>query len=161
MMYHIWECIVNDIQLLACINHRKMLILIKMLMIAVDWSRTAGSSTATAPNLHEPPVCFLCQPAQLSATAKGEQMAFSFLPSQACVSISRQHPYWKPAGRILGKYYWAGFSRVSTEKCRKGRNDAGMTRSNLYADCDETEEETIRGICLLPLVTTFRREGKY
>lgn len=113
--------IVNDIQLLACINHRKMLMLIKMLMISVDWSRTAGSSAVTAPSLLEPPVCFPHHPAQLSATARGEQMAFYFLPSQACVSISWQNPYWKPNGRILGKYYWTRFSRVSPEKMQKRR----------------------------------------
>lgn len=57
-----------------------------------------------------------------------------------------QHPNWKPAGRIFGKYYWTEFSRVSTEKCRKGGDDAGMTRNNLHADCGDTEEETW-GIC--------------
>lgn len=130
--------IVNDVQLLACNSHRKMLILIKMIMISVAWSRAASSWTVNGPSFHEPPACFRRQPAQLSATARREQMAFSFLPSQASVSISLTaslpETSWQDIRQILLNTVFQGKCR----KMQKGGNDAGMTRNKLHADCDET-----------------------
>lgn len=157
-MYHIWECIVSDIQLLACINHRKMLMLIKMLMISVDWSRAAGSSTVTAQASW---TSCLFSASACPAVCHSQRRANDFpsCPSQACV-VSLDSIL--TGNELAG--YWSNIIRQAFqgkyEKCRKGRNDAGMTRSNLYADCDERKRRQLEAFAFSPLVTTFRREER-
>lgn len=47
----------------------------------------------------------------------------------------------------------------SEGKCRKGQNGAGLT--SRHTDCHEMKGETGKGIWILSLIITFRREGKY